>query len=184
MKLFLLRFTVLFFAISERGIAVEVYFSPSPDCENRIVKALSETQKEVKIAIYSLNNRKIVEALRQTKKRGISIQILTDATQASQKSSLVIPLIQEGFDLKVHSKFKIEHNKFAVFDSSLVSTGSFNWTGPASRSNSENCIFLTEADVIRKYQERFRFLWETNTLQASSVKVKKLMRRSRQLSGH
>lgn len=168
---------------SVRLRATEVYFSPSADCENRIVKAIQESQKEILIAVYSFNNRKIAEALRGAKKRGLTIQILTDSTQASQKSSLAIPLLQEGFNVKLHSKFKIEHNKFAVFDSGLVSTGSFNWTGPAARSNSENCIFVSEADIIKKYRDRFGFLWETNSAEASSHRVHKLLRRNRQLSG-
>jgi phosphatidylserine/phosphatidylglycerophosphate/cardiolipin synthase-like enzyme len=163
--------------------ATEVYFSPSADCENRIVKAIQDSQKEILIAVYSLNNRKIAEALRGAKKRGLTIQVLTDSTQAAQRSSLAIPLLQEGFNVKLHSKFKIEHNKFAVFDNGLVSTGSFNWTGPASRSNSENCIFVFEEDVIKKYKNRFNFLWGTNSAEASSHRVQKLLKRNRQLSG-
>lgn len=162
---------------------IEVYFSPSTDCEDRIVKAIKESKKEIKIAVYSLNNLKIAEAMREAKKRGIVFQILTDSTQASQKNSLALPLIREGFSLKLHSKYKIEHNKFAVFDDSLVSTGSFNWTGPASRSNSENCIFLADSDVIKKYSDRFRFLWEKNSLQASEARVRKLAQKGRGLSG-
>ena len=163
--------------------AIEVYFSPATDCENRIVRAIHESQKEVVIAVYSLNNRKIAEALREAKKRGLTIQILTDSTQAAQRSSLAIPLLQEGFNVKLHSKFKIEHNKFAVFDNGLVSTGSFNWTGPAARSNSENCIFLSEGEVVKKYRERFTFLWQTNSAEASGHRVNKLLKRNRQLSG-
>ena len=165
------------------AIGTEVYFSPSSDCENRIVKAIKESKKEVKIAVYSLNNHKIADAMREAKKRGVSFQILTDSTQAAQKNSLAIPLLNEGFSLKLHSKFKIEHNKFAVFDDSLVSTGSFNWTGTASRSNSENCVFLSESEVVKKYEERFNFLWDKNSLPASEARVKKLILKGRTVSG-
>ncbi|MSP19384.1 MAG: hypothetical protein EXR74_07420 [Bdellovibrionales bacterium] len=171
----------LFLPISSWGI--EVYFSPSADCENRIVKAIQDSNKEIVIVVYSFNNLKLAEALRKAKKRGVSVQILTDYTQASHRNSLVLPLANEGFEVKLHSKFKIEHNKFAVFDNGLVGTGSFNWTGTASRSNSENCIFLTEVDVIQKYRDRFTFLWKKNTLQASEFKMKRLMQKNRAPSG-
>ncbi len=166
------------------SLGTEVYFSPSSDCENRIVKAIQDSKKEIVIAVYSFNNHKIADSLREAKRRGVSIQILTDSTQASQKSSLALPLLNEGFNLKLHSKFKIEHNKFAVFDNGLVSTGSFNWTGPAARSNSENCLFLSEADVIIKYRERFSYLWRKNSPEASQARVKKLLKKARELSGY
>lgn len=173
--------SILLFFVWRTALANEVYFSPSKDCEDRIVRAIQDSKREIVVAVYSINNRKIADSLREAKQRGIKIEILTDAVQAAQKNSLALPLLNEGFNLRLHSKYKIEHNKFAVFDGSLVETGSFNWTGPASRSNSENCIFLKDAEVVKKYRNRFTFLWEKNTRDASLVKAKKLLK-SRQLS--
>jgi phosphatidylserine/phosphatidylglycerophosphate/cardiolipin synthase-like enzyme len=176
---------VPFLALSLRvfSIAPEVYFSPSSDCENRLTKAIQESQKEVQAAVYSINNRKIVEALKDAKKRGVKVRVLTDHIQATQRSSRVFDLLENGIDLRVHSKFKIEHNKFGVFDGKLVSTGSFNWTGPAARSNSENCIFLADPQVIKKYEERFEFLWEKNTADGSKARLTKIKAKGRHLSG-
>jgi phosphatidylserine/phosphatidylglycerophosphate/cardiolipin synthase-like enzyme len=173
----------LFFLSSSLGRTLlagetEVYFSPSPDCENRLVKAIADAQKEIRIAVYSINNRKIFDALKGAKQRGVKLRILTDAIQATQHSSLALPLLDAGFDLKLHSKFKIEHNKFSVYDSTVVATGSFNWTGPASRSNSENCLFLSEGKVIQKYQERFETLWEMNSAGKSAAKIAKIRSRT------
>ncbi len=152
----------------------EVYFSPSPDCENRIVRSIDESKAEILAAVYSINNRKIIDALESAKKRGVKIRILTDYIQATQKNSGVAAMIQAGLDVRVHSKFKLEHNKFGIYDGKLVSTGSFNWTGPASRSNSENCIFLAEAEIAGKYRERFEFLWLKNSAEASKSRISKI----------
>ena len=141
----------------------EVYFSPSKDCENRIVQAINDSKKEVVAAVYSINNPNIVAALINAKKRGINVQILTDRVQASQKNSGVLFLNSAGIYVKVHSKFKIEHNKFGVYDNTLISTGSFNWTKPATDSNSENCLFTNEPDIAHKYRERFSRLWILNS---------------------
>jgi len=146
----------------------EVYFSPSKDCEERIVNAIKASKKEVVAAVYSINNPRIVNALIDAKKRGLKVQVLTDRVQASQKSSGVLLLKASGVDLKVHSRFKIEHNKFGVYDNQLVSTGSFNWTTPAAESNSENCVFTDEGSVSLKFRERFSFLWNQNS-EARSV---------------
>ncbi len=152
----------------------EVYFSPSKDCENRIVQAINDSKKEVVAAVYSINNPRIVEALINAKKRGVKVQVLTDRVQASQKNSGVLALKTAGVDLKVHSKFKIEHNKFGVYDGALISTGSFNWTRPAADSNSENCLFLDEKEITNKYRSHFNHLWTLNSKEKSLAYIRRL----------
>ncbi len=141
----------------------EVYFSPSRDCETQIVKAIDATKLEIVAAVYSINNNRIVDSFKRAKARGVKIRILTDRTQAAGHSSKVVELSKLGFDIRVHSKNKIEHNKFGVFDSSLAVNGSYNWTNPASDSNSENCVVFTEKNIISAYQKRFGELWQINT---------------------
>ena len=155
--------------------AIEVYFSPSPDCEKRIIKAIDESKTEILAAVYSINNGAIADALTRAKKRGIALRFLTDSTQATQKYSKVLPLKKAGLDIRLHSKFKIEHNKFGVYDSKLVSTGSFNWTRPAAEANSENCVFIDDADTVSKFHQRFDYLWRENTNDASLAKIEKIL---------
>lgn len=171
-------FTLAMAFLCSSLFGTEVYFSPSVDCENRIVRAIDESQSNIAVAVYSINNKKIVDALLAAKKRGVKLRVLTDNTQASQRSSRVLEMVANGVDLRVHSKFKIEHNKFGVYDGKLVSTGSFNWTGPAARSNSENCLFLDDKSVISKFHERFEFLWSKNSAEASKVRLAKLQQRN------
>ena len=146
----------------------EVYFSPSKDCENGLIKLIQSATKTIDASVYSINNTNIVNALKQAHKRGVKIRILTDRTQASGKSSKVKELRAAGIDIKVHSKHKIEHNKFGIYDGKKASTGSYNWTNPASDKNSENCVFFTDNPaVVSKYQVRFEYLWKVNIKKAS-----------------
>ncbi len=168
---------VLGFATTVGFGATEVFFSPSADCENRITQAIADSHADISVAVYSLNNRKISEALQKAKERGVKVRILTDSVQASSRSSTALPLLNAGLDVRLNSKFKIEHNKFGIYDGKLVSTGSFNWTGAASRSNSENCVFLDDPGVISKFSERFEFLWGINTADGSKSRIQKLLRR-------
>ncbi len=147
---------------------IEVYFSPSTDCEDKLVDLINNSTETIDVAVYSINNDNIVNALKRAQDRGVRMRVLTDRTQASGKSSKVRELYDSGVNIKVHSKHKIEHNKFAIFDGKMASTGSYNWTNPASNKNSENCVFfIEEQEVIAKYQERFDYLWEINTKVAS-----------------
>ena len=159
---------LLFMYVGSTCAKVEVSFTPSKSCENSIVSLINKSRYKIDIAVYSINNDQIVRALKKAHDRGVKIRILTDRLQAAGKSSKVLDLYRYGINIRVHSKNKIEHNKFAVFDEKAATTGSYNWTNPASDKNSENCLFLTKNDdVIEKYNNRFKYLWQINTKSAS-----------------
>lgn len=148
----------------------QVAFSPSKECEDIIVNLINESKEKIDVAVYAINNDNIVKALKSADKKGIKIRILTDKLQARQKSSKVLDLYQSGLNIRVHSKYKIEHNKFAIFDDKYVITGSYNWTNPASKKNSENCLLSVEnEDIIADYQSRFDYLWRINTKKKSDA---------------
>jgi phosphatidylserine/phosphatidylglycerophosphate/cardiolipin synthase-like enzyme len=138
------------------------------------VKAIFDSKNEVVASVYSINNKRISEALIAAHKRGIKIRILTDRTQASSRSSLALDLIKAGVNLRVHSKYKIEHNKFGVFDNKLAVNGSYNWTRPATEENSENCAILPEANAVTAFKKRFEELWQLNTETKSKNAIAKI----------
>ena len=149
---------------------VEVYFSPSNKCEKGIVEAIDDADTEIEAAVYAINNDNIVKALKKAHDRGVKIKILTDRLQAANKNSKVRELYDYGINIRVHSKHKIEHNKFAVFDNESVVTGSYNWTNPATNKNSENCVFfIRDKDAVEEYDNRFKYLWQINTKKKSDL---------------
>ena len=147
---------------------VDVKFTPSDECETSIINYINKAENNIDIAVYSINNDKIVSALKKAHKRGVNLRILTDKLQAASKSSKVVELYKYGINIRVNSKHKIEHNKFAIYDKQSASSGSFNWTNPASTKNSENCIFITNnTSAIDAYLKRFEYLWQINTKEKS-----------------
>lgn len=105
-----------FWSFQAEAEDLQVYFSPSSKCENSIVKLINQSEESISAAVYAINNDAIVEALKKAHDRNVNIRILTDRLQASNRSSKVRELYDYGINIRVHSKFKIEHNKFAVYD--------------------------------------------------------------------
>lgn len=165
------RFTLSIFIILQIYpcyAGMSAFFTPSKKCENSIVQHIDKAEKSVDAAVYAINNKVIVNALKKAHKRGIKIRILTDKLQASNKNSKVRELYDFGINIRVNSKHKIEHNKFAIFDFDSVVTGSYNWTEPASDKNSENCLFFNHnKKSIQEYYNRFNYLWQMNTKKKS-----------------
>ncbi len=162
-------FLILMWVFSVKA-EIKVFFSPSNDCENEIIDLINNSQKTIDIAVYAINNRNIVKALEKAHRRGIKLRILTDKSQASLKSSKARQIFANGINIKVHTKYKSAHDKFAIFDDAFILTGSYNWTNAASKQNTENCIFLlSEPEIVKKYQNRFNELWSVNSEKKSKA---------------
>lgn len=160
-----------------------VYFTPSLDCENQIIQLLNNSKQSIDISVYSINNNNIVAALKQAYTRGVPIRILTDRVQAAGRGAKSIELYESGLNIRVHSKHRIEHNKFMVADNETVITGSYNWTNPASLKNSENCLVVwNDPDTVLKYKKRFEYLWDVNTAKKSEAWFERKIAENKQKS--
>ena len=135
---------------------IEAYFTPGTECEDRIIAEINRATT-IDIAVYSITNPKIADAIITAHQRGAKARIVTDRTMAGHKSSMIDELDAAGIPVRVNRRHKIEHNKFAVFDNMRMVTGSYNWTTAATKYNSENCIFLTHP--AQEYSKRFEMLW-------------------------
>lgn len=163
--------------LSNANAGTEVYFSPNGMCEKKAVEMIDSTKTNFDLAMYSLNNTNIVGAIERAQKRGVKIRILLDRTQAFVNRRITERLKDDGLNFRVHSHYRIQHNKFGIFDGKEVMTGSFNWTRPAQESNEENCLFLSDKEIVQAYQDRFiNHLWKINTADESERRIKKSLR--------
>lgn len=172
-----MRVFALLLLLSSDAPAVEIYFTPGTACEDRIVAAITGAREELVAAVYSINNPRIVAALREAHGRGVKVRVLTDRTQAAGQSSKVLELADAGVPVRVHSKHKIEHNKFLVVDKTVAINGSYNWTKPASAVNSENCAVMPEANAVAAFRKRFDELWKLNAEERSLVFLAKIRKK-------
>ena len=136
---------------------IKVFFTPGVDCEKHVIDAINDSQK-IEIAVYSITNPNITDAILAAHNRGATIRIVTDRSQAKGKGSLVSKIKAAGIPVLTNHKHKIEHNKFAVFDDVHIVSGSYNWTTNASKYNSENCIFFDQQN--KEFTHRFEYLWD------------------------
>jgi phosphatidylserine/phosphatidylglycerophosphate/cardiolipin synthase-like enzyme len=153
--------TILTILLSTNAHALtNVCFSPSTCCEDNIVELVNNSQNTIDIAIYAFTNQKIYDSLLQAKERGIKIRVVADKAQSKGKYSFVPKLQEQGFDVRIKKKVKIEHNKFGVFDKKFIITGSYNWTEAATKMNSENCVADKRKKIVARYDKRFEELWK------------------------
>jgi phosphatidylserine/phosphatidylglycerophosphate/cardiolipin synthase-like enzyme len=157
----LLSFLVIFFSSAALGAGsskVESCFSPDQECAEKLVKLIDSAKSSIDIAAYDINEDQIVHHLLVQSKR-LKVRVVVDRRQSKGKHSAVALLIRAGVAVRYGKQRGIMHNKFVIVDRVQLETGSFNFTHHASRANAENQIYLTDAETVKKYSDRFERLW-------------------------
>lgn len=132
-------------------------FSPNKENEKIVAQFISQSQKTIDIAIYSLTNNTIAETITNAK-RTVKVRVLCDKQQAQIKTALCSEV-----GGRIDKKSGLMHNKFIIRDNECVLTGSFNFTDNAVYRNRENFIIICDKEVAQKYTDEFNKLWKNNT---------------------
>lgn len=139
---------------------VEVYFSPSDHPRRRLLELINGAQKSIELAIYSLTDNDIANALKDALKRGVRIDALWDF-QSDEKCQF-----SEADDFSKQGIGTVEagpgllHHKFAIIDGEIVITGSTNWSVSGFDYNDENLVIIHSQELAQSYQTRFDELRE------------------------
>jgi phosphatidylserine/phosphatidylglycerophosphate/cardiolipin synthase-like enzyme len=149
--------------LSANGTVRGVYFSlgttpatndPKFDCKQAIIDLFDQAKIVVHVAIYSLTEPDIVNAMIRANNRGIKIEIISDAIESKSKkqANMIKKLTQSGINVHLAVRQKsLMHNKIAIFDNQTICTGSFNWTVNAEKNNDENLLVVDGQDLANAY---------------------------------
>lgn len=141
-------------------MGVEVYFD---DIERVILKELSNSKKQIYVAVAWLTNQKLFDKLCQMADNYIDVQILIVKDEINLNSSCDYEkLVKLGGKVFWQEDGRsLMHHKFCIIDGNVVITGSYNWTIRA-QSNIENIsIIKDEKSATDKYLNEFKNLLPT-----------------------
>lgn len=160
-------FCLVIISLPARAGATEVLLKEE-ECENMLVALIDNAFKSIDISVYSISNKRLVNALIAAYQRGIKVRILTDRLQSSQRNSLIWKLWLADVPVRVQSGKKLMHAKVGIYDARSVSTGSMNWTESAVHKNAEVCdIFINRPDYAQMHLELFEKRWARTSQEKS-----------------
>ena len=140
---------------------LEVHFFPNSSEEIYLINLLSKTKVSLDIAMFTINNIRIAEEIKNIFNKGIKLRIITDGECIKMPSSNVYSLAAIGINIKIDDSVRYHmHHKFCIIDNSVVVTGSFNWTDQAVNHNQENLLFIENKNLAMKYSNEFQRLWD------------------------
>lgn len=144
-----------------------VYFAPNDSIHEVLTYLIDQEKKHIKIAMFTFTDKAIATALITAKKRGVTVELITDASSVYGKYNKLSTLAEGNIKLYVYNPQRVPqaqqglmHNKFFIFQEnilarSLVWTGSFNATGAAGKVNRENVVVTEERIFVDKFLQEF-----------------------------
>jgi len=151
---------VLCITISVSTLAkTEVHFSLSDNPQKEIIKNINQAEAFINIAMYIFTDREIALPLAKARERGVKVRLYLDQDQVDYQYSQSRFLVQKGIKTRISTNNYIMHNKFAIIDSRILLTGSYNWTFSANHRNDENLMVIDDPEIIEIFQNQFEKLW-------------------------
>lgn len=139
--------------------------------EELVLEVFAGARKSIHAAVYDLNAETVARSLIGAKKRGVDVRLVTDNSNMKRRS---VELLREnGIEVVSDEKGGLMHNKFAVIDSSLVLTGSLNYTGNGFYKNNNNLLLLRSAHCAAIYGAEFDEMFRDRIFQRKTENRKK-----------
>lgn len=137
----------------------EVFFSPGDDCANAILRLIRNAHSTIDICVFTISDNIITEALLSAHFKGITIRIITDNEKQFDQGSDIERLRNSGIEIRTDFSHAHMHHKFALFDSKVVLSGSYNWTSSAKEENFENVIVSDNTKLVKDFYLEYVRLW-------------------------
>lgn len=140
----------------------EYYFTQANQHpEKALIDVINSSKATLDIAIYSLTHPDIVAAIKEAKKRGVTVRIISDKIQSSgktQEEALKL-LGSAGIPMKINKHSGLMHLKVTIADKQVVTTGSYNYSKAASTTNDEVLMVIHNEDAAKSFSEQFEGMW-------------------------
>ncbi len=113
------------------------------------------------IAVYSLTDYGIVDAIVAAKKRGVDVRIITDREESRQwyEARELRYLAEYHIPIKINTHSGLMHLKVSIVDDRVVTTGSYNYSEDASTRNDEVLVVLRDSAMAKAWETEFNAMW-------------------------
>ncbi|MFW5748330.1 MAG: phospholipase D-like domain-containing protein [Chloroflexota bacterium] len=133
-----------------------------------IVSLIENTQRTLDIAAFEWKNACITRAVIDAAERGVQVRMVVDDEHVVEENEEYILegevspfqwIIDAGIPWRDDDRSALMHNKFMIFDGTLVTTGSMNYTPRGTYSNNNNVVVLRSQPAVRTYQDEFNEMY-------------------------
>ena len=136
-------------------------FTSEHHADEMIIAAIDAAREQVLVQAYNFTHRRIADALKRAKSRGVEVVVLADYEQTRASPDILRDVARAGVPVLMDAQHAAAHNKIIVIDTGhadcAVVTGSFNFTYAAQHRNAENALILRgDAPLCEAYFNNWR----------------------------
>lgn len=125
----------------------------------------AQAKHTLDIAIYSLTDYDIVDAIVAAKKRGVAVRIITDREESRSRYEAreLTYLSKFGVPIMINTHSGLMHLKMSIIDGRVATTGSYNYSKDASTRNDEVLLVLRDPTMAKAWEAEFNQMWNDHT---------------------
>lgn len=139
---------------------ISIYFSPHDRIiQTKLIPLINNSKKYIYIPTFLITDKNMAAALINARKRGVSVKIIVDATNAKNNSSKHQLLRQNGIEVKTENWAGKLHSKSIIIDDTYTVIGSMNFSKSGELKNDENVVIIKNTKLTQFYKAYFNYLW-------------------------
>ena len=120
-----------------------LWLLPDPHALTHITGKIDAAQSTIFIAMFTLTQIDLINALIRAKTRGVDVKLAIDRYTARGASKKALQkLSSAGIEIFLSSGLPLLHHKWAYIDQEELILGSTNWTEAAFQKNDDILLFL------------------------------------------
>ena len=131
----------------------------------KLIAYINGAQTSIDIAAFEFNLTPVADALIAAHQRGVKVRWVTDdeygleADEEDDHGQFAM-LEKAGIEIRDDGRTALMHDKFWIFDSHIVWTGSTNATINDHFRNNNNVIVIDSPELAAIYEQEFADMWE------------------------
>ncbi len=157
--------------ILKPSLAKQVLFIEPEEKEAPILREIEKAQKSINLEMYLLSDKKIIQALKDAKKRGVEIKIILEKNPYNLEwfnKKIFKELKEVGIQTQwSNSEFSLTHSKFMIIDDqkAIIMTCNFTYSG-LNNSRDFGLINFDLKDVL-EIKKLFEADWQKESFFSS-----------------
>ena len=144
---------------------VEVHYAPDENLERIDVDLIRLARVKIDMAVYSLTDWAVVDALIEARRRGVALRIVLDPTQQHALDRL--RPIADVVRMKPAGAYM--HLKSYAVDGHLLRSGSANLSASGLKQQDNDLVVVRDPSAATSFEARFQQLWDVSRPLASSA---------------
>jgi hypothetical protein len=133
----------------------EIHYAPTENLERFDVALLRAARSKIDLAAYVLTDWPVIDALIEAHRRGVTIRIVLDPSQASDLDRLR----EVSQSLRTSPPGPFMHLKSYSVDDMLLRTGSANFTASGMKQQDNDVVVIRDRAAAQTFEARFEQIW-------------------------